>query len=73
MDTTNHRDGSVTYLEGLKHCPHCQAVKPMDQFGYRKMDPDQEIRRPQSYCKPCRSPKPDAAAELLKKIRALIS
>jgi hypothetical protein len=54
---TRHRDGSETYLQGEKRCTRCRAVKPMAEFGYRKMTPHGSERRPQAQCRSCRSKK----------------
>ena len=42
--------------EPTRICPHCGEAKPLSEFGFRKMTPDDdgEIRN-QSWCEECRS------------------
>lgn len=34
-------------------CPHCNEMKPIEDFGFRQIKPDVHIK--QSWCKKCRS------------------
>ena len=45
---TNGYNGS----EPTRICPHCGKIKPLSEFGFRKMK-DGTIRN-QSWCKECR-------------------
>lgn len=38
--------------EPTRKCSHCGLIKPLREFGWRKMD-DQNVRN-QSWCKDCR-------------------
>lgn len=42
--------------EPTRICPHCHKEKPLSDFGFRKMTPDEHGQvRNQSWCKECRS------------------
>lgn len=42
--------------EPTRICPHCGKEKPLSEFGFRKMKPNEQgIIRNQSWCKDCRS------------------
>lgn len=49
-------------VNGIAHraCPHCGEMKPIDDFGLRRMRPLQPGEPPmitnQSWCRPCRNP-----------------
>ena len=45
-------------LEGVAHrkCPHCLEIKPMDDFGIRRMAvKEKHLKTNQSWCRKCRS------------------
>ena len=39
--------------EPTRKCPHCKQVKPLSEFGYRRMGSG--VIRNQSWCKDCRA------------------
>ena len=46
---------SMALLEQLfKMCPHCGEMKPLMEFGLRRMQPADEELKPQSWCSSCR-------------------
>lgn len=56
MATTKTRDGqNVSAGEARKTCPHCGEEKSLDDFGFRRMDPEDGEIRPQSWCSDCRA------------------
>jgi hypothetical protein len=42
----------------LWRCPHCDQLKPIEEYGWRKRDdiyPGQDVYHKQSWCNACRA------------------